>query len=139
MAHSKNNGLPITDRMREAYQLVTIHGTREAAAAQMGVTTRAVSMLVVAYCDRAGVPPPYRGSRPYALANRLVAAADARAAESEAEVAHLSRELAEAHARIRDLETRLAARPLPFVADHRRVADGGRSVRQQRREHRRAA
>lgn len=122
MAHSKNNALPITPRMREAFDAVVAHGTRDAAAEQLGITSRAVSMLVVAYCDRAGVQPPYRGSRPYALSQRLVAAAEAKAADAE-----------------RSAELLRSERPLPFVPSHRRVADGGRTVRQQRREWRAVA
>lgn len=146
MGHSPDATLPVTDRMRQAYEAVRQHGTRMAAAEAMGVTDRNVSLLVKAYCNRTGTIEPYRGSKPYALAKRRLNDAEARAAAAEQEAEHLrsevvalSAELDAAQERITDLEARLAARPIPFVPSHRRVKDGGTLVRQQRREHRRAA
>lgn len=146
-------GLAVTPRMQEAFDLVTLHGTRLAAAEPMGISSVAVGQFVAAYCRRTGAPPPYARSRPYALAARLVADAKDRTATAEREVRDLRAMLAasDAHAdrltealeaseaRCRDLERRLAERPVPFVPDHRRIKDGGKPVRQQRREQRRVA
>jgi len=89
MTHSMRHGLPVTDRMREAYELVTLHGTRLAAAERMGVSSVAVGQFVAAYCRRTGAAPPYTRSRPYALAARRIAEADDRAKDAALEVARL--------------------------------------------------
>jgi hypothetical protein len=130
----------ITPRQQRAWDAIHEHRSYSAAAQALGVETSNVREAVRTYMQKSGIPgpPPFVGT--YTRRPGVCPEHDATITRLTAQVARLTAALEDAerraapwvgvHARLERIE---AAVSRPTVVSHRRVADGGRTVRDQRR------